>query len=155
MDERFNLPQNTINPARRQTRIVRNGLSCALIAFGRATNITDTALRPQQVNLPIPILDRDVCNGHWAHANRITDRVLCGQTANNAAPCTGSMGSGLYCNNILTGVLSGGSFCNNTPAIFQQVRAFNNWIDNVIANRTEEAQNFNQINTQGFPRVLV
>lgn len=103
----------------------------------------------------MPILDRDVCNNNWAHANRVPERVICGQTANNAAPCTGSMGSGLYCNGFLTGVLSGGSFCNAVPAVFQQVRAYNSWIDEIIANRIDVPQNFNPINTQGFPLPLL
>lgn len=102
----------------------------------------------------MPILDRDQCANNWVHANRVPERVLCGQTAANAAPCTGSIGSGLYCNGFLTGVLSGGSFCNATPAIFQQVRAYNAWINEIIANLNDVPQNFNPINMQGFPKVF-
>jgi secreted trypsin-like serine protease len=77
--------------------------------------------------------------------------MICTQTAANAAPCSGSTGSGLYCNGFLTGVLSGGNFCNNTPAIYQQVRAFNQWIDRVIQNQTDTEQVLNPINMRGFP----
>lgn len=122
-------PHNTVEWALRQTRIVRNGAPCQLVAFGRTTNVT-TTWRARQVALSLNILDRDNCAGvSFVHVNRIAERQMCAQTSTNAAPCAGNLGSGLYCDGLLTGVLTSGIACNTTPAVFQQVRAYNRWIE--------------------------
>lgn len=129
LDHAEPFPHNSIETALRQTRIVRNGASCQLVAFGRTSNATST-WRARQVSLSFNVLDRDLCAGiNSIHVNRIADRLMCTQTAGNAAPCAGNRGSGLYCDGLLTGVLTGGIACNTTPAVFQQVRAFNTWME--------------------------
>jgi trypsin len=133
LNQPFVFPHNTINPATLQTRIVRNNLGCILVAFGRNSIGTTTAVRQRQVQLSLSILDRDSCENTVSFANRLPERMLCTQTTATAAPCSGSLGSGLYCNRLLTGVLSGGNTCNANPAVYQQVRAFRHWIDATIA----------------------
>lgn len=65
--------------------------------------------------------------------------MICGgnlyQNAN--APCSGNLGSPLYCDEELTGLLSFGVNCGiaNDPPVFTQVRFFNRWIDQQIVNR--------------------
>lgn len=145
-------PHNTIEVALRQTRIVRNGASCLLIAFGRSSNTT-VNWRARQTALTLNVLDRDNCAGvNFIHVNRIAERQMCVQTSATAAPCAGNMGSGLYCDGLLTGVLTGGIGCNATPAVFQQVRAYNQWMEEQFI-RTDMPREAGTIpfNTVGIP----
>ena len=69
------------------------------------------------------------------------------------APCHGNLGSGLYCNGELTGILTGGIACGaaNTPAVYQQIRAYNFWI-NLQFSRTDNIfPGSTPFDTQGFP----
>lgn len=52
------------------------------------------------------------------------------KSVNFFLPLQGSIGSGLFCNNELTGVLSFGLGCGaaNNAAVFTQIRFFENWI---------------------------
>jgi len=127
-------------------------LACQLVAFGRATAAA-VVWRARQVNLPQPVMDRDLCAGvAFTHVNRIPDRVMCTQTAANAAPCGGNLGSGLYCNGLLTGVLTAGINCNNTPAVYQQVRAYNDWInEQFLRNDMPTEAGTVPFNVQGSP----
>lgn len=126
------LPHNTIEPARRQTRITPINVQCTIVAFGRVANAT-ASFRPRQAALTALPLDRDVCAGVAnIHANRLFDTQICMTSAANAAPCAGNLGSGLYCQDFFTGVLTAGIGCNTTPSVFHQIRAFNSWIDQQI-----------------------
>lgn len=148
-------PHNTIEYALRQTRIVRNGAVCQLVAFGRTANTT-VAFRSRQAAVPLNVLDRDTCAGvSFIHVNRIADKLMCVQTTFSAAPCAGNLGSGLYCDGRLTGVLTGGIGCNATPAVFQQVRAYNKWIEEQFI-RADPAREAGSIpfDTVGFPVFL-
>lgn len=151
LDRPLPLPHNTIEIARRRTRVTRNGLQCQLVAFGRNSNLTTTAFRPRQINLGQSIMDRDLCINAFPHSNRLADTMVCTQTSPTAAPCLGSLGSGLYCDGFLTGVLSGGIYCNTTPAVYQQVRAYNQWIDEMIRIPLTVEQTLNPFNMRGFP----
>lgn len=127
------MPHNTIDVARRQSRIVRIGQQCQVVAFGRTT-AAGAFFRPRQVALSLNTFDRDQCAAATTvHANRLYDSQMCIQTLATQAPCSGNLGSGLYCNGLFTGILTGGIQCNATPATFQQVRAYNRWIDTQIA----------------------
>lgn len=93
------------------------------------SNVT-VGWRARQVVLSLTMMDPDICaNINSIHVNRVNDRVMCVQTTGNNAPCAGNLGSGLYCGGIFTGMLTRGIGCNATPAIFQQVRAYNRWIE--------------------------
>lgn len=147
-------PHNTVEVAIRQTRIVRNGAPCHLVAFGRTSSASIT-WRAQQIALALNVLDRDNCAGvNFPHANRIADKLMCTQTSNNATPCAGNLGSGLYCDGFLTGVLTGRIECNATPAVFQQVRAFNEWMEEQFT-RTDVPREAGTIpfETLGIPHV--
>jgi hypothetical protein len=127
------MPHNTIEAARRQTRIVRIGAQCQLVAFGRTSAVATAPFRARQGVLNLNVFDREQCSAATQiHANRLMETQMCVQTSTAAAPCTGSLGSGLYCNGFFTGILTGGIQCNQTPATFQQVRAYNRWIDTQI-----------------------
>jgi secreted trypsin-like serine protease len=154
LDRPLPLPHNTIEVARRRTRVVRNGLQCQLVAFGRNSNLTTIAFRPRQINLGQSIMDRDLCINAFPHTNRISETMVCTQTSATTAPCTGSLGSGLYCEGFLTGILSGGNFCNATPAVYQQVRAYNQWIDETVRTANNTEQVVTPLNLRGFPRAL-
>lgn len=99
-------------------------------------------------------MDRDLCINAFPHSNRIADTMVCTQTSTTTAPCLGSLGSGLYCDGFLTGVLSGGIFCNAVPAVYQQVRAYNQWIDETVRTANNTEQVLNPFNLRGFPQAL-
>ena len=147
-------PHNTIEVALRQTRIVRNGAPCHLVAFGRTAS-TSVTWRARQVALALNVLDRDNCAGvSFAHANRIAEKQMCTQTSATAAPCAGNLGSGLYCDGLLTGVLTNGIACNTTPAVFQQVRGFNQWMEEqFIRNDVPRDAGTIPFETKGIPRL--
>lgn len=150
------ITSNTIEIARRQTRIVPTNVQCQLVAFGRVANTTVT-FRPRQAFLTLNQLERDACVGAAQpniHANRLQETQMCIQTTAVAAPCAGNLGSGLYCNDFFAGVLTGGIACNITPAIFQQVRAYNRWIEEVFMRHDNDANEAGSIpfrSTQGLP----
>lgn len=152
MDQPVPFPHNTVETALRQTRIVQNNAPCQLVAFGRVNNQTAT-WRARQVSLTMNVMDRDVCSGvGFIHANRIAEKLMCTQTSGNAAPCAGNLGSGLYCDGLLTGVLTGGIGCNTTPAVYQQVRGYNKWIEEqFIRNDLPREAGEVPFNTQGLP----
>lgn len=133
MEQPLPSPHNTIEPALRQARIVRNNYPCQLVAFGRQSNVT-VAWRSRQAVLTQNTLDRVTCSLETSiHANRISENQMCLLSAGGAAPCAGNLGSGLYCDGLLTGVLSAGITCTANPSVYQQVRAFNGWIDEQFA----------------------
>lgn len=152
MDRPIPFPHNTAEVALRQARIVRNLAPCQLVAYGRATNAS-VNFRARQVALPLTVMDRDTCGGvNFIHANRVSDRQMCMTTTANAAPCAGNLGSGLYCDGLLTGILTGGIGCNATPAIFHQVRAYNSWIDEqFFRNDLQTEAGTIPFNTVGLP----
>ena len=109
--------------------------------------------RPRQVALNLNIMNRDTCSSvNFAHPNRVADSQICVTTFANAAPCAGNLGSGLYCDGLLTGVLTGGIACNATPAVFHQIRAYNKWIEEQFS-RTDRPSEAGTIpfNTVGGP----
>lgn len=78
---------------------------------------------------------------------------MCAASTTANAPCTGNLGSGLYCNGFLTGVLTSGIACGaaNTPAVYHQIRAHTAWI-NVQIQRTDTMEpGCIPFVTEGFP----
>uniref|UniRef100_A0AAG5DBW1 Peptidase S1 domain-containing protein n=1 Tax=Anopheles atroparvus TaxID=41427 RepID=A0AAG5DBW1_ANOAO len=144
LDRPYDLPSNTINMANRTRRIVRNGANCQMAGWGASTAAVNAPVNVLQRFLPMTVNDRDLCNQATMHAGRIRESQLCaGNTgaSNNAAPCAGNAGTGLYCDRALVGTLSFGINCGvaNNPPVFTQVRFYNDWIE----------RQFNQ--TQGLP----
>ncbi|XP_035788725.1 trypsin alpha-3-like [Anopheles albimanus] len=144
LDRPYELPSNTLNVANRTRRIVPNGVACQYVGWGTTGPAPTAAVSVLQRFLPMTINDRELCNQATMHAGRIQESMLCaGNTgaSNNAAPCNGNAGNGLYCDRALVGILTFGANCGaaNNPPVFTQVRFYNNWIE----------QQFNQ--TQGRP----
>uniref|UniRef100_A0A182NJ07 Peptidase S1 domain-containing protein n=1 Tax=Anopheles dirus TaxID=7168 RepID=A0A182NJ07_9DIPT len=134
LDQPFVLPSNTINLANRTRRIVPNGVTCQFAGWGASTNAVTAPVNVLQRFLPLVVNDRDTCNQATMHSGRVLESHLCaGNTgaSNNAAPCHGNAGTGLYCDRALVGTLSFGINCGlaNNPPIFTQVRFYNDWID--------------------------
>lgn len=89
-----------------------------------------------QKYLSVDILDRDACNEVDAHGGRVRENMICAGNLyqNSNAACSGNLGSPLYCDDQLTGLLSFGTNCGlaNDPPVFTQIRFFNRWIDEQI-----------------------
>ncbi|XP_058443160.1 trypsin-1-like [Malaya genurostris] len=136
----FLLPSNEVEPAIRRTRIVANGVTCQMTGWGTATAVGNAIIAEQRF-LPMVINDRDVCNGVRPFS-RVFENMICAgnliAAENGPAPCAASIGSGLYCNGELTGLLSFGMNCGtaNNPPTFTQIRFFNPWINQQL-NRTD------------------
>ncbi|KAL9695195.1 hypothetical protein quinque_014480 [Culex quinquefasciatus] len=134
LDRPFETPSNTLDWARRRTRVTPPGEQCQFAGWGAASNAANAPVNVLQRFLPMNINDRDLCNQATMHAGRVRDGMICaGNTAasNNAAPCNGNLGTGLFCNRELVGILSFGVNCGvaNNPPVFTQVRNYNRWID--------------------------
>ncbi|EDS37462.1 trypsin-1 [Culex quinquefasciatus] len=133
LQEPLPLPSNEIEPAFRRTRIVGNGFTCHMVGWGQ-TAATGQVVDVQQRSIPTVINDRDQCN-FVRHLSPVTESMICAgnlvAAATGPAPCTGNIGSGLYCDGDLTGLLSFGLNCGtaNNPPTFTQIRFFNGWIE--------------------------
>ncbi|XP_058823224.1 trypsin-like [Topomyia yanbarensis] len=132
----FRLPSNEVEPAIRRTRIVANGVTCQMPGWG-VTAAAGNVINAEQRYIAIPINDRDVCNSVRPFS-RVFESMICAgnmvAAQNGPAPCPQSIGSGLYCNGELTGLLSFGLNCGaaNNPPTFTQVRFFNPWINQTL-----------------------
>ncbi|KXJ72441.1 hypothetical protein RP20_CCG018033 [Aedes albopictus] len=147
LDRPYELPSNTVDIARRRVRVTPNNEACQFAGWGASTNAATAPVNVLQRFLPMNINDRELCNGAGMHAGRVLETMICaGNTAasNNAAPCNGNLGTGLYCNRQLVGILSFGVNCGvaNNPPIFTQVRYYNRWIDQQFNNTVGLAPNW-------------
>lgn len=78
-----------------------------------------------------PIIPTATCNAANIHANRVLPNVhICAGSVAATNPvtgaCRGNLGSGLYCANRLTGILSFGFSCGaaNQPGVYTNVRFY-------------------------------
>lgn len=100
-------------------------------------------------------MNRDTCNAvTTTTANRVAESMLCIQYQRNNAPCAGNLGSGLYCDGRLTGVLTDGLLCDAAIGVYQQVRALNGWINATMALQNGNVPGSMPIDVSGFPRPL-
>ena len=144
---------NYIEYASRRTTIVPEGFFCVLAAWGRQS-ATAALYRPRLVQVLQPTITNAACSSVlFPHANRITSSMMCAMSIATQAPCVGNLGSGLYCDGQLSGVLTGGIGCGtaNTPAVYQQIRAFNTWINVQIARTDDLEPGCIPFVTEGFP----
>ncbi|XP_062542490.1 trypsin-like [Armigeres subalbatus] len=137
----FNFPSNEIEPAVRQTRIVANGIVCNLVGWGAIAVGVGSPIDQFQRLLQLTVNDRDMCSSLRRNMPVFENMICAGNTVAIAAgpsPCEGSLGSGLYCNGVLTGLLSFGINCGtaNNPPTYTQIRFFNPWIEQQL-NRTD------------------
>lgn len=92
-----------------------------------------------------PILLTANCNAANVHANRVLNVHMCAGSLTVTGPpsgaCQGNIGSGLYCNGLLAGVLSFGQSCGaaNLPGVYIDVRQYSNWIQSQLL-RTDNPQ---------------
>jgi hypothetical protein len=120
------------------------------VAYGSATS--NGNFRARQVALNQPLLNRDNCAfANTTLANRISERMLCAGSDRNQAPCTGNLGSGLYCNGFFAGVLTDGLTCAVGTAIYQQIRAYNNWIVQNMGLQEGNVPGSVPFDVRGFP----
>uniref|UniRef100_A0A182SHZ2 Peptidase S1 domain-containing protein n=1 Tax=Anopheles maculatus TaxID=74869 RepID=A0A182SHZ2_9DIPT len=112
-------------PAELNHRIVYDGAICQVLGWNWL---------PTAQNVPLQVLNvlfasRESCTGQ--HQGLLRDSMVCTQlTAPAHGVCAANRGGGLYCNNMLTGVISFGFGCgsNNTYTVYTQVRYFHHWI---------------------------
>ncbi|XP_055587729.1 serine protease 1-like [Uranotaenia lowii] len=132
LQEPFHLPSNEVEPAFRRTRIVPNNHPCHLVGWGQITT-TGTTIDYNQRSIPQTVNDRDQCT-NLRRIRPIFESMICAgnlvAAPTGPAPCNGNLGSGLYCDGDLAGLLSYGLNCGlaNNPPTFTQIRFFNPWI---------------------------
>lgn len=120
-----------------QNRIVPEGEQCYFAGWGAANNASDV-LNVEKRVISAPVVNRINCN-NLANAGRIQETMMCaGILAGAGTPptvaqtvCRGNIGGGLYCNNMLAGLLSFGLSCGaaNQPGVYVQPRFYTAWIN--------------------------
>lgn len=133
----INLPHNTIEEAILHERIVPEGLDCLFSGWGAANNNSDV-LNVNKMVITAPITNRLTCNA-LANAGQIQEQMICaGNTLGAGTPpivqqavCRGNVGGGLYCNGMVSGILSFGLGCGNPnqPGVYIQPRFYMPWIN--------------------------
>ncbi|XP_058065896.1 serine protease 55-like [Anopheles bellator] len=124
VDRPYELPSNTLNVANRTRRVVSLQENCQLAGWEDMTAI----YLLQQRFISMAPMDRDICNQFYFHAGRVLENMLC---ATISGSCTANVGTGLYCDRVLVGILSYGTNCNvphNLP-VFTQILFNNPWIE--------------------------
>lgn len=112
---------------------------------GAATNATNAAIQPDLRVIAAPVIPTATCNQAAIHANRVLNVHICAGSVTVTAPasgaCIGNIGSGLYCDDQLAGVLSFGTSCGiiNHPGVYTDTRQYQNWIDSQLV-RTDNPQ---------------
>lgn len=148
---------NTIEPVFRANRIYADATVCRFVAWGKkkllinwewkivnwiswknlgaTTNVVNATIQPDLRVINSPIIPTPTCNAANVHANRVLGVHICAGSIAATNPvsgaCQGNIGSGLYCNNQLTGVLSFGTSCGaaNQPGVYTNVRMYEDWIN--------------------------
>lgn len=130
----FNLaePNPSIHYAVRNERVVADATACQVVGWNAPTGAAPTQ---NLMVLNVPILNRDnVCNLAINHNGLILESMLCAGTVavNAGGICEANRGGGLYCNNVLVGIVSFGFGCGtigNSPGVYTQVRMYQSWIN--------------------------
>lgn len=129
----------------RVRRIFFRSFSIKFCNQGSSTNVVNATIQPDLRVINSPIIPTPTCNAANVHANRVLGVHICAGSvaATNpvAGACQGNIGSGLYCNNQLTGVLSFGTSCGaaNQPGVYTNVRLYEEWINAQLI-RTDNPQ---------------
>lgn len=112
---------------------------------GSATNATNAAVQPDLRVINAPIIASATCNQATIHANRVLGVHICAGSVAVTGPasgaCLGNIGSGLYCENELTGLLSFGTSCGiaNHPGVYTDVLQYQDWINQQLV-RTDNPE---------------
>ncbi|XP_058443158.1 trypsin alpha-3-like [Malaya genurostris] len=102
-----------------------DGMACQAAGWNNAT------ASPTQQFIAAPIINRDVCAGLAVHFGRIEESMICaGGTAQGPGVCASNMGTGLFCDGRVVGILSTGFGCGaaNNPGVYTQLRFYEPWI---------------------------
>ncbi|XP_050098117.1 trypsin-like [Anopheles aquasalis] len=119
------VPLPNIAAAQLNSRIVAEANECVVVGW----NWT-----PQQPSVPLQALfvrvaPRTACNN--LHQGMLRDSMICSEYVQQTnGVCQPSRGGGMYCNDLLTGVVSFGFGCgtNTTMTVHTQVRYYQPWI---------------------------
>ncbi|XP_053666425.1 trypsin-like [Anopheles marshallii] len=102
-----------------------DGQACQVVGWNNGT------ATPMQQFINAPILNRDTCNGLAVHLGNIRESMVCAG-GTNAGPgvCASNLGTGLFCDGRLAGILSTGLGCGqaNNPGVYAQIRFYLPWI---------------------------
>lgn len=105
--------------------------------------MANPVIQPDLRVMNAPVIDTFACNQANVHANRVLNVHICaGSIAASAfGACIGNVGSGLYCDNQLAGVLSFGTSCGlaNNPGVYTDIRQYQDWINSQLI-RTDNPQ---------------
>ncbi|XP_055525137.1 trypsin alpha-3-like [Wyeomyia smithii] len=107
------------------TEIPFDGMACQAVGWNNAT------ASPVQQFIAAPILNRDTCDALAVHFGRIEESMICaGVVTAGPGVCASNMGTGLFCDGQVAGILSTGFGCGvaNNPGVYTQVRFYQNWI---------------------------
>ncbi|XP_062542471.1 trypsin alpha-3-like [Armigeres subalbatus] len=102
-----------------------DGLACQAAGWNNAT------ATPVQQFINAPVINRDTCNALAVNLGRIDESMLCaGIVTTGAGVCASNMGTGLFCDGQLAGILSTGFGCGtaNNPGVYTQIRYYQQWI---------------------------
>ncbi|KFB49411.1 AGAP011608-PA-like protein [Anopheles sinensis] len=121
------LPQPNMAPAEMNHHIVRLGATCHVVGWNWQQGGPNVALQV----LPVLFADREACNA--VHNGVLRDSMACTsyqQPQGTQGVCAANRGGGMYCDNLLTGVISFGFGCgqNNSMTVHTQTRYYNHWI---------------------------
>lgn len=155
---------NSIEPVLRSNQLLPPGTACRFVAWGKkmfwnvfsliiikfsnqgaATNAVNAAIQPDLRVINAPTILTATCNAANIHANRVLAVHICAGSIAATNPvtgaCAGNIGSGLYCNNQLAGLLSFGTSCGavNIPGVYTDIRLYQEWINAQLI-RTDNPQ---------------
>ncbi|XP_055588143.1 trypsin-like [Uranotaenia lowii] len=119
------VPIPNLDHAQLYEDIAFDGMTCSVAGW------SDNVAQPLQQFITVPILNRDTCNGLEVHLGRISETMMCaGATNQGPGVCNTNVGTGLFCEGRLAGILSTGLGCGTTlhPGVYMQVRHYLPWI---------------------------
>ncbi|XP_058065493.1 trypsin-like [Anopheles bellator] len=122
-----------VAPAELNRRIVADATACEVVGWNWTPAIPSV---PLQV-LTVTVAPRATCDA--MHNGILQTTMLCTQYLQaTQGVCAPARGGGLYCNNLLTGVVSFGFGCgqNSTMTVYTQARYYDLWIQQQF-NRTD------------------
>uniref|UniRef100_A0A182JGD9 Uncharacterized protein n=1 Tax=Anopheles atroparvus TaxID=41427 RepID=A0A182JGD9_ANOAO len=114
-----------MGPAELNHHIVRDQATCYVVGWNWQQATPNVVLQV----LAVQFAPRQDCN--TVHNGMLRDSMACTTyTGQNQGVCAPNRGGGLYCNGLLTGVISFGFGCgtNTTMTVHSQVRYYSHWI---------------------------
>ncbi|XP_053682058.1 trypsin alpha-3-like [Sabethes cyaneus] len=122
-------PENVAEPniafAILDDQIPFDGLACQAAGWNNAT------ASPIQQFIAAPIMNRDTCTALAVQFGLIEETMTCaGTVGTGPGVCASNMGTGLFCDGRVAGILSNGFGCGaaNNPGVYTQVRFYLPWI---------------------------